>query len=302
MKVELKNVLCATDLSDFSNHAISYAIAIAREFDARLYLCHVFDLPSFSVHGTAYVFPQQQQDNLLKYAAEKLETLMEKQSVDWELMVTTGPVADTISRRAKEKKIDMAVVATHARSGLKRLFLGSVTERLIRTISCPLLIVVPPDADTGIDLDNVLNFKNILVGCDFSPDSDRAVEYGLSLAQEFQAGLHLVHVVEPVDHRDTASSDSPDKKLQQNPHDSLNRKLLSLVPEDTHNWCKVRTDCLTGKPFEEISRYAVLHKIDLIVLGVRGLNMVETLFLGSTTDRVLRHTACPVLSVCRVEK
>ena len=83
---------------------------------------------------------------------------------------------------------------------------------------------------------------------------------------------------------------------------SSNRKLLNLVPEDTHNWCKVKTACLTGEPFEEISKYAVLHEIDLIVMGVRGLNMVETLFLGSTTDRVLRRTTCPVLSVCRVEE
>ncbi|MBW2591703.1 MAG: universal stress protein, partial [Deltaproteobacteria bacterium] len=161
----------------------------------------------------------------------------------------------------------MAVVATHARSGLKRLFLGSVTERLIRTISCPLLIVVPPDADTGSDLIEGLNFKNILVGCDFSPDSDRAVEYGLNLAQEFQAGLHLAHVIEPVDYQDIASSNSPGEELRQNLHDRSNRKLLNLVSEDTHNWCKVKTACLTGEPFEEISKYAVLHEIDLIVMG-----------------------------------
>ncbi len=302
MKVELKNILCATDLSDFSSHAVSYAIAMAREFNAKLYLCHVFDLPSFSVHGTAYVFQPQQQDNLLKYAAEKLETLMEKQSIEWELIVTTGPIADTIARQAEEKEIDMAVVATHARSGLKRLFLGSVTERLIRTISCPLLIVVPPDADTDSHLIEVLNFKNILVGCDFSPDADKAVEYGLSVAQEFQAGLHLVHVIEPIDYKEMVSSDALAEELRQNLHDSSNRKLLDLVPEETYHWCDVKTACLTGEPFEEISRYAVSHEIDLIVLGVRGLNMVETLFLGSTTDRVLRRTACPVLSVCRVEE
>ncbi len=302
MKVELNNILCATDLSDFSSHAVSYAISIAREFNAKLYLCHVFDLPSFSVHGTAYVFQPQQRDNLLKYATEKLEALMEKQSINWELIVTTGPVADTISRQAGEKKIDMAVVATHARSGLKRLFLGSVTERLIRTIPCPLLIVVPPAKDTGSDLIEGLDFKNIMVGCDFSPDSDRAVEYGLNLAQEFQAGIHLVHVVKPVDYAEIVSSDALAEELRENLNESSKQKLLNLVPEETHYWCKVKTACLTGEPFEEISKYAILHEIDLIVMGVRGLNMVETLFLGSTTDRVLRRTTCPVLSVCRVEK
>ena len=267
MKVELKNILCATDLSDFSSHAVSYAIAMAREFNAKLYLCHVFDLPSFSVHGTAYVFQPQQQDNLLKYAAEKLETLMEKQSIEWELIVTTGPIADTIARQAEEKEIDMAVVATHARSGLKRLFLGSVTERLIRTISCPLLIVVPPAADTDSHLIEVLNFKKILVGCDFSPDADKAVEYGLSVAQEFQAGLHLVHVIEPIDYKEIVSSDALAEELRQNLYDSSNRKLLDLVPEETYHWCDVKTACLTGEPFEEISRYAVSHEIDLIVTG-----------------------------------
>ena len=158
MKVELKNILCATDLSDFSSHAVSYAIAMAREFNAKLYLCHVFDLPSFSVHGTAYVFQPQQQDNLLKYAAEKLETLMEKQSIEWELIVTTGPIADTIARQAEEKEIDMAVGGDPCPIRPETSFFG-VCHR-------------------AVDPDHLLSFAHrSAAGCRYGQPFDRSAEF-----------------------------------------------------------------------------------------------------------------------------
>ena len=156
-----------------------------------------------------------------------------------------------------------------------------------------------PEETSEPDLIETLNFNSIMVGCDFSPDSNWAVQYGLSLAQEFQSRFHLVHVVETFAYQDIAMSDATADELQQDQHTRSNQKLTDLVPEDAYNWCEIKTVCLAGKPFEEITRYASINNIDLIVLGVRGLSMVETLFLGSTTDRVIRRAPCPVLSVCR---
>ena len=69
------------------------------------------------------------------------------------------------------------------------------------------------------------------------------------------------------------------------------------MPEEAHNWCNITTVSLAGKPFDELIKYALLHAVDLIIVGVRGHGLVETLFLGSTTDRVIRRASCPVLTV-----
>jgi nucleotide-binding universal stress UspA family protein len=77
----------------------------------------------------------------------------------------------------------------------------------------------------------------------------------------------------------------------------IGKKLDNLVPEDARNWCFPKTALFEGSADEKIVEYAKQNNIDLITLGVRGHGLVETLFLGSTTDRVARQAPCPVLSV-----
>ena len=71
-----------------------------------------------------------------------------------------------------------------------------------------------------------------------------------------------------------------------------------MIPKDSMAWCEPKIVLLNGQPHEEIINHASLNNIDLIVLGIRGRNLIEALFTGSTTDRVLRQSGCPVLSVC----
>ena len=146
--------------------------------------------------------------------------------------------------------------------------------------------------------DQAVKIEKILVGCDFSPDSGQAFNHALSLAQEFQAELHLVHVIEPPTQPDLNREDTPvSEEIQQDYRDLLTRKLKEMVPVEARYWCTPQTSLLEGQPYEEIVRYAESKDIDMIVLGVRGHGLVKTLFLGSTTDRVVRRSPCPVLSV-----
>jgi enoyl-CoA hydratase/carnithine racemase/nucleotide-binding universal stress UspA family protein len=182
---------------------------------------------------------------------------------------------------AKQKAVDLVVCATHGRAGLKRLILGSVAERLMRILPCPILIirVLKPD----LNLKKGLSLKRILVGCDFSPDSSLAFMHGLSLAQEFQSELHLANVAELPVNRETvkngrSTGDSNDQDLRH----QLNQKLENMVSDESCNWCTLKTTVLT---------------MDIIVLGVRGHGLVDKLFVGSTTDQVVRRASCPVLAV-----
>ncbi|BBO80039.1 hypothetical protein DSCO28_06050 [Desulfosarcina ovata subsp. sediminis] len=299
MKIHFKRILCATDLSDFSNLAVAQAIEMAKEFGARLYICHVIDLPMVSMHGAAFVYPDNQIEEMKTGAMEQIKRLVGDNDLSWEAIVETGPVSTTLCRLGADRHADLAIVSTHGRTGIRRLFLGSVTERLLRTVACPLLVVTPPEKASGGEHPfKGFGFKQILVGCDFSDDSQNAVDYGFSLAQEFEAAIHLVHVVEPFVYRDTMLPDSTEIDTLDAVSAGSQKRLEALVPEGARNWCEVHIASESGKPFMALKAYADTHQIDLIVLGVRGHSLVETMLLGSTTDRVIRGVACPVLSVC----
>lgn len=298
MRIQLKNILCATDFSDFSDYAVPYAIRLAKEYNARLHLCHVVDMTPIAAYDGAVVQWVDQQKALTGYAQEQLNQLIAEQALDVEPIVAVGHPVSELTRLAGEKQIDLAIAATHGRSGLKRVILGSVTERLVQTLPCPVMSIRMPEKAMEPPSDQGIQIKKILVGCDFSADSLLAFQYALSLAQEFQSELHLVHVIEPPIYKQLFSQDiKPSEDLRETIREPLDTMLNKMIPEEATHWCHHRTALLAGQPHEELTRYATIHQMDLIVLGIRGHRLVEALLVGSTTDRVIRQAQCPVLSV-----
>ena len=301
MKVNFDNILCTTDLSELSNRSIAAGVALAKEFNAKLYVCHVVDLTIQAAYGDVVLAPLELQNQTTQYAHDHISEFIGEQDVNWEALVTTGHPSDEIAKLVSEHRIDLTVVATHGRSGLKRLVLGSVTERLMRILPCPILIVKSLESDTAPIQHIGLNIEKILVGCDFSPYSELAFQYGLSLAQEFESEVHLVHVIETPAYKGMMKfSIDPGEEFKNELHARIEEKLSLMIPTDSMAWCDPKIVLLNGYPHEEIIRHASLNNIDLIVLGIRGRNLIEALFTGSTTDRVLRQSNCPVLSVCPI--
>jgi nucleotide-binding universal stress UspA family protein len=297
MKINLKTILCATDFSETSDRASVFAAAMAAEFKARLLVAHVIDVGAGAMYGEAFIDPADLKARLENYAYEHLEGVIGKRVADWEPLIALGRPAEELSRLAGSEGVDLAVTATHGRSGLERFILGSVTERLMHTLPCPLLVV--PNAP---DARPFSGFKKILVGTDFSPDSTLAVDFGFSLAQEFEAEMFLTHVIEPdLFHgllgAGTQKKKEKDRHQRQDLRDKLLKDLAELIPAHAVNWCHPHTTLLAGQPHEELIKYAVINDLDLIVLGVHGRGFVENLLVGSTTDRVIRTGPCPVLSV-----
>jgi nucleotide-binding universal stress UspA family protein len=170
-----------------------------------------------------------------------------------------------------------------------------VTQRLMRTLSCPLLAVQGPEQGLIDPGTAGIRLKKILIGCDFSEDSVLALNYGLSLAQEFESEVHLIHVMEPPVYHDLLkpSEQTQDMALT----DVLREKLEGLVPGEARNWCSLQAEILRGQPYEELVAYAHVQDMDMIVLGVRGYGLVRSFLMGSTTDRVVRNAPCSVLTV-----
>lgn len=300
MRMHLKNVLWTTDLSDFSIGTVDYGINLAKLYNARLYLCHVVNLPSVAAfYGGVYVDTVEEQNRSMTFAKEQLEALMRGKEVDWTPMVGSGYIADEITRIVEEKNIDLVISATHGRTGLRRLLLGSVTERLMRALRCPLMVLRGPQAADEIPFSASVRFQKIMIGCDFSTDATLAFDYGMSLAQEFQSEVHLVHIMEPPVYIDWERPRStPDEGLRRELKNKLADSLTAMVTEEAYNWCTPKVTVLEGSPDDGLTRYALENRIDLIVMGLRGRNLVEQLLIGSTTDRVVRRAPCPVMSVC----
>ena len=172
-----------------------------------------------------------------------------------------------------------------------------------------------------------MKLKKILVGCDFSADSKQAFDYGLSLAQEFQADIYLAHVIKPTEHVDLKPADyinvipgdylvwgtsdyhEIQKKVTEENREKINilrsrleKQLHLMVPEECQIWCIPHATLLFGEPYRELIKYAKEYGIDMIVLGVRGHTLWEKLMVGSTTDRVIREAPCPVLAVRPMEE
>lgn len=298
MRVQLNKIMCTTDFTESSTLAVAYGTALAKEYKSKLYLSHIIELPSVGMYGDAFSYPIGQQDRILDYSRGYLKRLIGETTVNWEPLIQMGHAAVEITRLAKEKCVDMVISATHGRSGLKRFLLGSVTGSILRTLPCPLLVIRGPEEGFIDPKDHSIKLNRILVGCDFSSDSHLAFQYGLSLAQEFQSELYLAHVIEPTVYEDMMKrAEEPEKAYQQDLRVRLNEELRDLVPDDARNWCNPITTLLAGQPHEELVKYAVVNSINLIVLGFRGHGLVESLFVGSTADRVVRRSGCPVLLV-----
>jgi nucleotide-binding universal stress UspA family protein len=176
--------------------------------------------------------------------------------------------------------------------------MGSVTEKVLRKASCPVM-TVPPRASSVVPLPSSL-FRNVLCAIDFSAASMRALEYATTIAQEAGGRLVVMHVVELLP-EDVGLESSVETQrtvadyLASARADSL-AKLEGAVPPDVRQYCEVETVMASGKPYREILREAERRHSDLLVVGVHGRNPLELLFFGSTTQQVVRRALCPVLT------
>jgi len=148
-----KKILCPTDFSEAAFAALKRAEELARHFAAELIVVHVIPtLPgphSFPDPQAPLNFdvPLFQQELAIK-AEQMLKDLVSHHKVGTRDMVTSGEAAPEILRIAHEEHVDLIVIATHRLTGWRRLFFGSVAEKVVRQATCPVLtIVAPPEAE-----------------------------------------------------------------------------------------------------------------------------------------------------------
>ena len=294
---EIDRILCPLDLSSVSCHAAEHAILIARWYKARItaqHVCNPVVIPAsdFAVAGFGPP-PVLTEDEIRDVRAQVAACFDSAKDVEVDVLVEGGRPAKQILERARSLPADLVVIGTHGAGGFEHLVLGSVTDKVLRQAACPVL-TVPPHARTTAKLP----FKRLLCPVDFSDSSAAALVLAFSLAQEGDAALTILHVLE-----------SPDESLTTRPitvpeywqirEIEARSKLNALVPEFTRDWCRANARLARGQAYREILGTAAEDNADLIVMGVQGRNALDLMLFGSTTNQVVRRATCPVLTLRR---
>ena len=138
-----KNILIPTDGSEIAEKAVKHGVKLAKAVNAKVYGLYVIDISAFAGIPTEAVWESMR--TLLEEegnkALETLKTHAEELGVEHEVIIKEGIPAEEIVETAKEKNVDLIIMGTAGRTGLDRFLLGSVAEKVVRTSSCPVMVV-----------------------------------------------------------------------------------------------------------------------------------------------------------------
>ena len=285
IRTQFENILFATDFSAAAAHAVPFVKKIARHFQSNLVALHVkppvvnpMTQPTTWQADivAARVFDKKHRDELLDTFA----------GINTEVLIEEGDIQSCLQSAIEKHDTDLVIIATRGRTGVAKVLLGSVAEEIFRTVPCPVL-TVGPHSDPA-----KANIREILLATDFGSESQSAAAYAVSLAQEYQARLTLLHVV-------------PERKPGElvswfDVQESSKQLLRKLVPAEAEAWCRPEYLVERGDPAERILDLANLRAVDLIVLGAqpeKGIPGAATHLPIATAHKVVAHANCPVLTV-----
>lgn len=277
--LEIRNILVPTDFSVSAQQALRYAGDLARRTGAAIHLLYA------DVLHTEPSTP----DRMDEVAGSFDDALTVYPVVERGLAV-----APVVLDYARDHDIDLVVMGTHGRRGVRRFLLGSVAREVVQRATCPVLTVrdlkdadpvpYPPD--------------RILAPIDFSEPSREALRYAKELASFYEAKLDLLHIVEDRLHPAFYGPGLMSiYDIEPDIEDKARRQLQALYEDTDGPSGPVQFDARRGVPAREIPRYAEQNGCGMIVIATHGLTGLAHFFIGSVAERVVRLTTCPVLTV-----
>lgn len=290
--IKIDRILCPTDLSTESDEALRYAVALARVYKAKLFLLHCSGDGRFGDEENWEKIDAHMNRFFTASLAPHLGLAL-LHDLNWKGIVRlhVHNIGRAIANEAVTQKADLIVMRSRRRPRAAVL-LGSTAEAVCRNAPCPVLVTHPLEREWVGMSTGEIDLNRVLIAHDFSRDSESAMNYGLSLAQEYQTQVHLLHVL---------ASGNKEPELAWSASSGANastitaQKLRQALPKEVDLWCTFFQVVLSGKISEVILRYAREHEIDLICMGASGTGRSVGKLLGSNVDRVLREAPCPVL-------
>jgi len=287
-----ENILLPFDGSEGAAAVLHHASELAHWADATIQVLYVADTTRDSVtvvEGETVDALVQRGDDVVDEAAKTLETL----GVAYDTDVVQGNPAPTIVEYAERYDHDLVVMPTHGREGISRYLIGSVSEKVVRLSSVPVLTVrMRPDETLTFP------YENILIPTDGSDAATHAAEHTLSLAASLDATVHVLSVVDEtalgLDVRSTIASNESEQAaidaVEAVVSEAESRGVTNTVRHIEH-----------GTPFEEILDCIDSNDIHAVGMGTTGRRGTDRILLGSVAEKTVRSAPVPVMTVASPE-
>lgn len=282
-----RKILCPVDFSEYSNLALRYASALAKDNQAELIVFHsVPDLtPAASYLEGNYMFTVH--DALKSNASSKLDDDVSKivhNDVCIRKIIGQGNSAESVLEIAKRELIDLIVMGTHGVSGYESFLMGSVTNRVLHKTIVPVLVVSKTSHHFIHEgEDDPVQIRRILCPIDFDLSNPWTAGVTLSFAQKYNSEIIFLHVIHG------------DEREWHQMETSAMKKLEEVAQPATEEGCNVRLEVRAGDPERVILRMSESENVDLIIMGHNTRKPLEEIFLGSVARRVVTKSKCPVL-------
>lgn len=279
--MQLKNILVPTDFSRRANSALAVAADIARKSGATVTLLHVIDVPAEVMSGSDPIAMTSQGGSsmpvapymmkIMEYTKEKFAELKAKYAdVSISEKVVFDKVSKHVAEHVVENKTSLVVIGSNGVSGLDEVMVGSNTEKVVRFVKCPVL-VVKNDSD---------NFapKNIVYASDFENDVHEVTEFLRLMNQYFGSKIHLVKIITPNNFETSATTH---KRIET----FITRNKLN---DATTNYFNYYTE------EEGIISFAEHVGADMVALATHGRTGMARFLMGSIAENVTNHSPVSV--------
>ncbi|WP_440009150.1 universal stress protein [Halomicrococcus sp. SG-WS-1] len=287
-----ENILIPYDGSEGAAEVLHHASEFAHWADATIHVLYVADTTRDSVtvvEGHTVDALVQQGENVVDEAAKTLDTL----GVSYDTDVVQGNPAPTIVEYAEQYNQDLVVMPTHGREGASRYLVGSVSEKVVRLSSVPVLTVrMQPDETL------VFPYENLLIPTDGSTAATHAANHLVELAASLDATVHVLSVVDDttlgMDVRSTISG----KESEEAATDAVE----TVVSEaETRGVTNTVRHIEHGTPAEVILDCIESNDIHAVGMGTTGRRGTDRILLGSVAEKTVRSAPVPVLTVAEPE-
>ncbi len=274
-------ILVPTDLSELSLTAFESAAYLADLMDGTIIPLYVYQPDKEGASFPVAPTPPKSITDLEKVLEKKALEYVDEEFLE-PVIVTKGIPWKIIMEESEDA--DMVVMTTHGRSGFSRLFLGSVTERVVRFSKAPVLLVEKAS--------KIKPMNDILLTTDFSDHSLQAFDYARSLVKKTGANVHLVHLINMHDFKKITAFENQVAVIRERLHSWVDEYL-----SDIKSHIKADVFPVSSSIHEAIVRLTDQKKYNLVVMSTLGHSGLEYLRLGSTAANVLRLVKTAVLSI-----
>ncbi len=286
-----KKILVPLDGSTLAEQAMIPAIQLARAMAAEVLLLRsiqpVYNVMPVVAGEYEWIWPEYAPDDNRREAEtylKKIEHLYQRPDCVMRAVAHEGDAAGAIVDTVAGEGVDLLIMTTHGQTGVRRAIFGSVTERVLHSVACPVLVTYGKEP-----------IRRILVTLDGSELGERALAPALAIAQALDARIILLRVNElrPLNSLDAAASwdwnvQDSERRLAGEMRQAAEAYLREVALRHHLSPAEVQAIVLDGSPVDRIQEFAQLHGIDLIAMSTHGRTGLRRWLYGSVTDKVMR--------------